>query len=161
MLSMKALEPVRLELAEKEVQQLVFVFSFSFSSLRGCWWMEGCPAADGYLSFPPECVGGVAQNAETKVLRRHTFRLSSSFLFFFLILYIPFPFCRFPKKTNRRPTATAPKDSQILWLHSVGNLAYYHTELNAFDCVFASAKLLCVFLFLLFFGGFISRSVRA
>ena len=43
--------------------------------------MEGCPAADGYLSFPPECVGGVAQNAETKVLRRHTFRLrlSSSF----------------------------------------------------------------------------------
>lgn len=24
--------------------------------LCGCWWMVGCPAADGYLSFPPECM---------------------------------------------------------------------------------------------------------
>lgn len=52
---------------EKEVQPACVVFllfvSFFFPVsvplavlLCGCWWMVGCPAADGYLSFPPECM---------------------------------------------------------------------------------------------------------
>ena len=53
----------------KRFSSLLFLFYFIFLSvplavlLCGCWWMVGCPAADGYLSFPPECVCGVAQNA--------------------------------------------------------------------------------------------------
>ena len=50
MLSMKALEPVRLELAEKEVQQLVFVFSFFFF-VPPWLLMDGGLSGSGWLSL--------------------------------------------------------------------------------------------------------------
>lgn len=76
---------------EKRFSSLLCPFFFRLL-LCASWWMEGCPAVDGYLSFPPECVGGVAQNATQ---RQKSPRVSRSILFLFY-----FSYCFLPKNIS-------------------------------------------------------------